>query len=153
MKRLLGALAIVATLLCLAPTAHASDCLESDFEDGCVTDATDAASSDGVDGFMVLFVLVLIVGIGLTIYKMSMASNMAKRSGMDPGEAAAMTLLDDSGLSATYLASNLRKDGPEPRIEVKSAETRLEELKRVLDEGLITRAEYDVRRQAIIDSI
>jgi hypothetical protein len=72
---------------------------------------------------------------------------------MDPDVATGMTLLDDNGLTATYLASSLRQpQHAEPAVPL-SATSRLGELKRLLDGGLVTQAEYDERRKAIIDSV
>jgi hypothetical protein len=81
---------------------------------------------------------------------------MARRSGMDPDEATAMTLLTDDGFEATYLASNLRGESPAPAPASgapPAAAGRLQELQGLLDRGLITEAEYAGRRQAIIDAI
>jgi hypothetical protein len=73
-----------------------------------------------------------------------------------------MTVLSDDGLAATYLASSLRTppgDRPAPTTDVPvgtppgTVTARLEELKGLLDRGLVTQAEYDERRKAIIDSV
>ena len=80
---------------------------------------------------------------------------------MDEDAAVAATLFGTGGLTATYLAANLR---PQPGLAGstavqhvepprRSAEDRLGELKRLHDEGLITDAEYDRRRTAILDSV
>ena len=84
---------------------------------------------------------------------------------MDPGLATQMTLLSDDGLEATYLASSLRRPASDPAPDPVSdsapaitstpptAAARLEELKSLLDRGLVTQEEYDERRKAIIDSV
>ena len=105
-----------------------------------------------------IFVLFIAIAIGIMIFKISMARGMAEKSGMDPDDATLMTLLDDNGLSATCLASNLRPettDSPPPKARTAHADaaTRLEELKGLLADGLITQAEYDERRKAIIAAI
>jgi hypothetical protein len=107
-------------------------------------------------GFGVLFVLVALVGVGLTIWRVSLARQMASESGMDPDRAPAMTLLSDDGLDATYLASSLRggqahqaPEAPEPR----SVSARLQELLELRDAGLITYEEYESRRKDILDSL
>jgi hypothetical protein len=69
---------------------------------------------NGVDqgipsGFIVLFVLAIVVGIGVTIWKVSTAQTLAKRSGMDPDLAAQMTLLTDDGLDATLPPASASK--------------------------------------------
>ena len=111
----------------------------------------------GIPGWFVGFaVLAVLVGIGGMVWKVTTAQKLAKQSGMDPSLATQMTLLSDDGLDATYLASSLRQPppstspapGPAP-----SAAARLEELKGLLDQGLVTQAEYDERRAAIIGSI
>lgn len=110
----------------------------------------------GVPGWFVgLFVLAVILGIGSTIWRVTMAQKLAKRSGMDPGVATQMTLLSDDGLDATYLASSLRPSPaqPAPDATPPTVAARLEELKALLDRGLITQGEYDDRRKAIIDSL
>lgn len=108
--------------------------------------------------FVGVFVLVLIIGFGSTIWRVTTAQKLARRSGMDEGMATQMTLLSDDGLEATYLAANLRGKEPSPT-EAQAAATRastaerLEELRTLLDRGLITQQEHDERRKAIIDSV
>lgn len=119
-------------------------------------DSDPDGGSDLAGGFMALFVIVLMVAIGLTVYKVVMARDMARRSGMSEGEATALTLLDDNGLAATYLASNLRPAGrPTAASEddAPDSATRLRELQHLLAQGLISQAEHDERRSAIIDGI
>jgi hypothetical protein len=119
-------------------------------------------ASPGIPGwFVALFVLVLVIGVGTTIWKVTTAQKLARQSGMDPGLATQMTLLSDDGLDATYLAANLRQPAPaspgapsgEPPAPTPSAEARLLELRGLLDRGLITQSEYDERRTAIIDAV
>ena len=111
----------------------------------------------GIPGWFVgLFVLMVLIGIGSTIWRVSMAQKLAKRSGMDPGLATQMTLMSDDGLDATYLASSLRQPSPDPAASAPPPTTvtaRLEELKSLLDRGMVTQAEYDERRKAILDSL
>jgi hypothetical protein len=121
--------------------------------------------SGGIPGWFVgMIVLVLILGLGTTIWRVTMAQKIARSSGMDPGVATQMTLLSDDGLDATYLAANLRgAPGTPPETTPASSQAapgpsggtadRLEELKSLLDRGLVTQAEYDERRKAIIDSV
>jgi hypothetical protein len=112
----------------------------------------------GIPGWFVgLFVLVLVLGVGSTIWRVTTAQKLAQKSGMDPGLATRMTLLSKDGLDATYLAASLRGDQPDaaredPPAAATTAE-RLTELQGLLDRGLVTQAEYDARRQAIIDSV
>jgi hypothetical protein len=114
----------------------------------------------GIPGWFVgVFVLVLVIGVGSTIWRVSTAQKLAKRSGMDAGLATQMTLLSEDGLEATYLAANLRgsRNDAEPAAATAattpSTAERLEQLKSLLDRGLVTQAEYDQRRKAIIDSV
>ena len=111
-----------------------------------------------------IFFLFIVFAICGTVLKVAMARDMASRSGMDPDEAAMITLFDDDGLSATYLASNLRPPPASPASPASSvrpkqptahavAAGRIQQLKGLLDDGVITQAEYDERRKAIIDSI
>lgn len=105
--------------------------------------------------FVALAVLMAVAGIGMTIYRVTMARQMAEDAGLDPDRATAMTLLSDDGLDATYLASSLRGTGPTAAAQPagRSANERLRELERLRDEGLVSAAEYETRRQAILDSI
>ncbi len=115
----------------------------------------------GVPGWFVAWgVFVVVVGIVVTVWRVSTAQRLAKRSGMDPGLATQMALLSDDGLDATYLAANLRGQGTptptDPATPVAPRATtaeRLEELLALRERGLVTQAEYDERRKAIIDSV
>jgi hypothetical protein len=126
---------------------------------------SDDASSGVGGGMFALVVLGFLVGLAILVWKVSAARTLARRSGMDEGIATQMTLLTDDGLEATYLASSLR--GPDPDQPTAAEErvatppagatapvsARLQELKGLLDRGLVTQAEYDERRKAIIDSV
>ena len=72
---------------------------------------------------------------------------------MDADEATAMTLLSDDGLDATYLASNLRPGQPQEGGPGRSVTERLAELESLKQPGLVTQAEYDERRAAILGSL
>jgi Short C-terminal domain len=118
-------------------------------------------ASSGLGGFVFLLVIAGLVGLAIVIWKVTTAQKLARQSGMDPGLVTQMTLLSDDGLEATYLASSLRRQAPDPATDPPPAVTstpatatsRLEELKSLLDRGLVTQAEYDERRKAIIDSV
>jgi hypothetical protein len=103
--------------------------------------------------FAAFFVIAVLVGIGITVYKVSMARKMATRSGMDADEATAMTLLSDDGLDATYLASNMRPGQPQEGGPGRTVTERLAELESLKQQGLVTQAEYDERRAAILESL
>jgi hypothetical protein len=106
-------------------------------------------------GFVLLFVLVVAAGIAITVWRVTTARQLARKAGMDPGQATAMSLLEDNGLEATYLAANLRdrSTGTAAGPTTRSTEDRLRELERLRDQGLVTSEEYDNRRRAILDSL
>ena len=115
-----------------------------------------SAATGGIPGgFVALFLLVLCVGIGITIWRVSTARQLARRAGMDQDQATAMALLEDDGLEATYLAANLRGPRPQPATESgpRSTESRLRELQQLRDDGLVNEEEYQERRRAILDSL
>jgi hypothetical protein len=162
MKRTFGALAVALLLLILAPGAYAEDLCGSDpncfVDDSYSSDAfADGGVSSGMPGlFVAFFVLAAAASVIGVIYKVTMARDLARKAGMDEGTATAMTLLDEDGLTATYLASSLKQPSPVAATSAhqpKSADERLSELRSLLDRGLVTQAEHDARRQAIIDSI
>ena len=124
---------------------------------------TPGPGGSGIPGaFIALFVLFVLIGVAGTVWKVATAQKLAKDSGMDPGLATRMTLLTDNGLDATYLAASLHQQpdaGPrpeeaqEPSPPGRSAAARLTELGSLRDQGLVTQAEYDERRRAIIDDV
>lgn len=106
--------------------------------------------------FAFLFVLAIVASIAILVWKVSTARRLATESGMDPSLATQMTLLTDNGLESTYLAASLREPlatSKSPATEQATAAKRLGELKVLLDDGLITQAEYDEQRRSIIDAI
>lgn len=109
----------------------------------------------GIPGWFIAFAVVaVVVGVVGTIWRVSLARQMATDAGLDPDRAAAMTLMSDEGLDATYLASSIRGAAvPSPAGETRSAQERLQELRQLHDEGLISYEEYERRRTAIVDSI
>lgn len=183
LRRGLAALGVALAFVLLAPAVAAfadddgqaiEDCLNKpDNPDGTpvecdpsVLDSDSDFSSDFDEGlpvgaFVGAFVVIALLGAATTVWKVSTARRLATESGMDPGLATQVTLLTDDGLEATYLSANLRgkkvadsdsvDDGPAP-IPATAAQ-RLAELKTLLDDGVITQAEHDARRQAIIDAI
>jgi hypothetical protein len=109
----------------------------------------------GIPGwFSGLFVLFIIIGLVTTIYRVSTARRVARDAGMDEDAATAATLLTQNGLDATYLAASLRQNQHSPPVPPpRTAESRLQELKSLLDQGLINQSEYDERRSAILADI
>ncbi|MDH2412673.1 SHOCT domain-containing protein [Nocardioides sp. CER19] len=167
MKRLLGVLAVAATLLLAVPGLAAADDV-GDLCAGqpdCIVEDPTGFGSDGFgsDGFgipgwfVALFVLVLILGVATTIYRVSAARSMARSAGLDEGAATAVAMLDENGLNAAYVASSLRDrkaTAPDAApAQPRPAAERLAELQALKDSGAITESEYAARRQAIIDSI
>ena len=127
-------------------------------------DAFPGDSMGGSGGFGTMFgvvvVLILVIGIGTTIWRVSTARQLARQAGLDPDQATAVTLLGNEGLDATYIASSLRPQptasaGPAPpeKAPTRSAADRLLELQRLKDQGLVTAQEYDAQRKAIVDSV
>lgn len=112
-------------------------------------------------GFVVLFVIVAIAGIGTTIWRVSFTRQMAQKAGLSSGEATAVAVLGGTlGTDAAVIGATLK-----PRLDASiaphpvsspangTADGRLAELKGLLDRGLVTQTEYDERRKAILDSI
>jgi hypothetical protein len=127
-------------------------------DDGTFTDP--GGSGPGIPGWFVGFaVLVVALGIGTTIWRVSTARRIAQNAGLDPDQAASMALLTKDGLDATYLAANLRPQPPaaspgQPATPSAAlAQERLANLKQLLDRNLISQAEYDQRRTEIINSL
>ena len=117
--------------------------------------------SSGASGaFVLLFVLAAVVGVALLLWKVSTARTLARQSGMDERLATQVTLLSDDGFESTYLASQLRPatTPPAPPLVAgapasRTAAERLTELKTLLEQGMITQAEHDERREAIVRSL
>lgn len=153
---------------CLAPNAD-GDLPECVYVDGAWVRSFDegfgpglGASSGVPSGFGVFFVIVLLLAIGGTVWRVSTARRLARNAGMDEGDATTVTLLTDNGLESTYLAANLRPPaspvpGPAtsaaPAEPARSSADRLRELQGLLAAGLVTQEEYDARRRAILDSL
>ena len=116
-------------------------------------------------GFAVLFVLVLLGGLAVTVWRVTTARRMAREAGMNERDAGTMALVSDDGFEATYLAASLRQPPaapatPEPPVTTeppapvsRAAADRLRELDELLSQGLIDQEEYDATRQAILGSL
>jgi hypothetical protein len=112
----------------------------------------------GVPGWFIgAGILVVLLGIGGAAWRVSTARQMATDAGMDPDTATKMALFTNNGLDATYLAASLKQPAHESEPATSpskpGASDRLTELKSLLDGGQITQAEYDERRQAIINDV
>lgn len=125
-------------------------------------------ASDGFGDFggamVLLFVVGVIIAVATLAYRIWMARDMARDGGLDPNQATAMTLLSgDEGLSATYLASSLRRpphgdgdasaEGEASRPSKQPVAERLRQLEKLKEDGLITLGEYDERRRRILDDL
>ncbi|KRF30633.1 hypothetical protein ASG94_19100 [Nocardioides sp. Soil805] len=98
------------------------------------------------------FLVVLLLGVAGTVWRVRAARSMARRAGLDQGEAVRMALASEDGLTATYLASSLRGT-PGAAPVVRDTATRLRELDRLRSEGLVTEDEHATRRAAILDDV
>lgn len=95
---------------------------------------------------------------GTLVWRLTLARTLARRAGMNPNDATAVTLLDDNGLAATYVATGLRparrtEQVPPSPAPVRITAERLRELEDLKTQGMVTDDEYKARRRAIIDSL
>ncbi|MBV9830570.1 MAG: hypothetical protein JOZ82_03180 [Marmoricola sp.] len=134
------------------------------FADVCTDNPScvDPGTGDTGGGFpaasLVPMVLALLVAIGVTAYRVSTARDMARKAGMDTADATKVALLENEGLSATYLASELRgnRSGSftaPPSSPPRTTAERLEELDRLRQQGLVSDTEYAQHRSAILDGV
>mgnify|MGYP003336723236 CR=1 FL=1 len=102
-----------------------------------------------------LILLTAIAVVSMWVSRIVLARRIARDSGQDPRRAGALTMLDDDGLSATYLASRMPPGQPtrppgggaddrRPTIE------RLRELDALLAEGAISTDEHERTRDRIL---
>ncbi len=101
---------------------------------------------------LVGFVVVLLLGVATTAWRMRTARSMARTAGLDEDVAGRMALVSEDGLTATYLASSLR-GSTQPAPARRDVATRLRELDRLRAEGLVTEDEHASRRAAILDDV
>ena len=163
MKPLLSGLALAATLVLAVPGLAFADTTDDlcGTDPNCTVETGDFGSGTGDLGpdagipgsFIAFFVVVLVVGVCITVYRVSTARDMARKAGLDAGAAGAVALLEDNGLSAAYVASSLRPQPAGATPPSRPAAERLAELQALKDSGAVTESEYAARRQAIIDSI
>lgn len=135
-----------------APSSGTITCSDTNGPQASDSGGPDASTIFGIFGAFA--VVVVLLGIATSVWRVRTARRLAEQAGMDPDDAARMALLSPEGLDATYLASNLRRPAaaPAPAASASTSE-RLAELQRLLDQGLVTQAEFDERRKAIIDSV
>jgi hypothetical protein len=112
----------------------------------------------GIPGwFIAIAVLMVIVGIGSFIWRISVARKLAEDAGLDPNTATSVAMLSKDGVDAAYLASTLasrsRAQPPHTTQAAKTAEQRLQELHALRDKGLVSNDEYEAQRQKILGSI
>jgi hypothetical protein len=160
MKRILGVVALASLLSVAFPVLAVAD----EVDDVCGTDPDCSVTPGGTfdtgpgipDWFTLVFVLAACAAISFAIYRVSVARDLARKAGLDEGAAGAIALLQENGLSATYLASSLSRERAAAAGVVQQprpAAERLAELQQLRDSGAITEDEYAARRQAIIDSV
>jgi Short C-terminal domain len=119
------------------------------------------SSGGGIpSGFIALFVIVGLIGIGVTIWRISLTRRMATNAGVNPNDATALAVLGGStAIDTAILAKTLShrsNDAASPAAEEPhgaTAEARLKELQHLKDNGVITADEYESRRAAIINAI
>lgn len=120
-------------------------------------DAVGPTQSGGPSGFVAFAVLLMVTGVGVTVWKVLAAREMAREAGLDPDRATAVTLLDEDGFAATYLASSLRDRpgdaGPSDATASPSIADRLRALDQLRDVGLVTAEEHTARRAKILDEL
>lgn len=142
------ALADVDPSMCLAPDGTPTSCPAGTAPDP--FSGTDPGLFSTVPKvFIAIFVVVALLGVATTVWRVSLARRMATGAGLDPGQATAVALLSENGVDAAYLAASLRPAAPAGP----SVEDRLRELQRLRDQGLVTADEFETRRTAILDSL
>jgi hypothetical protein len=119
------------------------------------------AGGSGIPGAVVgIGLIVLFLGVGLTVWRVSLARRIAKDAGMNPNAATAVTLLGSPGLDAAYVASAVHQRSSAPASQPpasatpaapRTAEERLMELEHLREQGLLSDAEYAERRQVVLD--
>lgn len=155
-----GALVSVA-LLAVAPlsgTAGAQEAVPSPDGVGVgLSGAVGPTESGWSSGFVAFAVLVMITGVGVTVWKVLAAREMARDAGLDPDRATAVALLDADGFAATFLASSLRDRpgdaGPSDATASPSIADRLRALDQLRDDGIVTAEEHSDRRAKILDEL
>ncbi|MBO1754088.1 SHOCT domain-containing protein [Allobranchiibius sp. CTAmp26] len=112
----------------------------------------DASSGSGIAGtFVGVMVAVIMFGLIAAVFTVIWVRRSARDAGLDPDTATAVALIDNSALSAAYVASSVAK--AQRSAAPPTASDRLGTLQELLDEGAISPEEYQIRRTAILDSI
>lgn len=116
---------------------------------GVVVAAADGSGASSVA--VVVGLVVLAGGLGVSWYRVSVARRSAREAGLDPN-AATRRALTGKDVPEPDLPPPPAAPGPDDSLTGDVGE-RLVRLRSLLDEGLLTQAEYDERRRAIIDSL
>ena len=117
------------------------------------------AEDPGIPGwFIAVAVLMILIGVGTWLYRISVARDMAERAGLDPDQAARVAMFGKDGIDATYVASALAQRStppppPPPVQRPKTVEERLRELQTLRDNGLVSEDEFQAQRTKIVGSI
>ena len=105
----------------------------------------DTPGSGASDGFAGFCVLARLVGVAITVYKVVMARDQARKSGMDPDQATAMTLTSRTTASRRRTSPPTcvsRAQQAAPRSEGAAGDRtvteRLGELEALREQGLVT---------------
>jgi hypothetical protein len=111
-------------------------------------------------GFIALFVIVALIGIGVTIWRISLTRRMAQSAGVNPSDATALAVLGgpnaiDTAVLAKTLSHHSADTAPPATGKPHGAtvEARLTQLRQLKDDGVISADEYESRRAAIISTI
>lgn len=115
-------------------------------------------SSPGSGGFMGIFVVFLLVGIGVSVWKFLAVRDMGVRRGMSERDASAAALFSDDAVMLGMVLKDeeepeSRRDEPPPPQPPATIELRLERVEELRKDGTISDQEADQRRAEIIAEI
>lgn len=107
-------------------------------------------ADSGFGGFGALVVLFMLVGVGIAVYKIWWAGELARRRGHDPSEARLTSFLTgDEGTAAAYMRAERQPTSkPSPTVE-----ERLRQLEQLRSQGLVTDDEFAAKRTEILDDL
>jgi hypothetical protein len=113
----------------------------------------DNSGFPGAGLFIGIFLIAALIAIGMAVYRVSTARRIAQENGLDPDMATRVAFLNDNAVTATYLASNIKRTqaAPPPAAPVRSVKARLVELQQLHDAGDITDEELAEGRKHIIN--
>jgi hypothetical protein len=112
--------------------------------------AAAAGGSGASTAAVAIGLVVLAGGLGVSWYRVSADRRAARAAGLDPNTATRRALTGKD-IPEPDRTPPPRRGPADP--SAGNAAARLTELRSLLDQGLLSQAEYDERRRAIIDSI